>query len=191
VVRSITVLAAVFALIAVSPMTALPQEPIDLAIVTIEYACYPEESSYEIYAEVELASLGDFAPFVTEIAFFLDETLVGAVPYDVSPTLAHPCVALGPPCDGPGRVCWPDTINGQIIEGSCASWMVSGDCACIYLIWKGGIYGPVPPPSTCTATADPYNDVGELDETNNSMTIVMQPSAILGTEWGMIKSLYR
>jgi hypothetical protein len=45
--------------------------------------------------------------------------------------------------------------------------------------------------TSLTATVDPGGDVTEIDEDNNSLTIMAGPSALQGTVWGTVKSLYR
>jgi hypothetical protein len=193
--KCLGVLAAMLVLLGGVPQRACSQDPvIDLAVTNINYTSVSPESA-NVEAEIQLATADSIGSVLTDVRFYLDGIPVGSVVYDVTPTAPGPCELLGPPCEG---YCAPANINGNWTEGFCAQFQKPNIepplyyCVCVYLTLKPMIAGkPTGEPVTCTATVDYDDAVEETDESNNSMTIFVGPTATNGTSWGLLKSLYR
>jgi hypothetical protein len=184
--KHVATLVAVFIFLLALAQGAIAQEPpLDLAITELSYACVSPGVVF-LEAEVQLATIDSIGDIITSVEFYADGASVGAVLYDVTPVLPGLCKdSPYPDCDGS---CEPTAINGTLTTGVCTPFL--GRCACLYLVYKP-YTAAVEEYSSLTATVDPTNDIEELDESNNSMTIMADPSAVQGTVWGTVKALYR
>jgi hypothetical protein len=194
--KSAALMAAVLVLVIGLPVTAHAQEyPLDLAITDINYACLGNDSVY-IEAEVQLAKRGTIPDVVTEVRFYIDGSPVSSVVYDVLAKSEDPCETLPTPCNTEAHICYPAYINDEWVT-TVGCWEIilfdppASFCACMYLVTKPTIVAEPLEPTLCTVTIDPEYHVAEWDEDNNSMTVSLGPSPTRGTQWGMIKSLYR
>ena len=180
-----TVLAALILLLSLA-WVAIAQEPaLDLAITDLTYVCLSPDSIY-LEAEVQLATTDSIGAIVTSVEFYADFDSVGAVLYDVTPVLPGLCKdSPYPDCDGS---CEPADINGTLTTGVCMPFM--GRCACMYFVYKS-YTAAAEDFTSLTATIDPNGEIAEIDEDNNSLTIMAGPSALEGTLWGTLKALYR
>jgi hypothetical protein len=181
---------------------------VDLAVTDLECYCLPG-GGFMLEARVVLATMPPGGPtlapdsvaaILTSVQFYLDGMPVDAVQYDVTVGPSGDCTGMPPDCSG---YCPPLQISGEWIVAECGpwtlryfdpilqEWVVSDVCSCTYPILMVGNSNVSTHPTTATATVDPDNLVPEMDETNNSMTIVVGPSANDATSWGLIKALYR
>lgn len=195
--------------LATFPICAASEESaVDLAVTDLECYCLPG-GGFLLEARVVLATLPPGGPtftadsvaaILTSVQFYLDGVPVDTVQYDVAAGPSGDCTGGAPECSGD---CPPLQINGELIVAACApwtvryfdpilqDWVVADICSCIYPILKVGNSNMATQPSTLTAVVDPDDLVWEVDETNNSMTIMVGPSANDATSWGFIKALYR
>lgn len=136
-------------------------------------------------AEVELGASGAHDGFLVDVGFELDGTFAGSVQIDygsIPGSGGDPlwCENSTPPdCGG---YCPPITVNGDVVTAySCTDWIsMPGSCDCIYLV--------VSPPTEpipyndeiqASATVDYYGTVAESDETNNTMTVAIEPQPVI------------
>lgn len=185
----------IFAFLVGFPPVGFSQEPaLDLAVTDIIYDC-DGDTAY-VSAEIQLAKRDSIDTIITEVNFYRDGEFIGSVPYDVELKVQDPCEVLPPPCNTVGHICLPTVINGHIVTPSCWELILFDPpisiCVCVSLIIKGPIaVAAYAEPVTYNATVDESESVDEWDEANNDMTIVVGPSSISGSRWGLIKSLYR
>jgi hypothetical protein len=179
------------------PNLLLAQEPVlDLAITDLVYTCLPNGNS-RLDAEVQLATADSIGAFAAEVRFIVDGIEVGSGFFEADSKPASSCEQLGPPCSDPINWCIPAIINGEVVEGDCFDVIEidppGGEgCLCIYLDWSpSDEWTPGKQSLVCTAQIDPDDNIKEIVEDNNSMTIIVGPSPARGTVWGTIKSLYR
>ncbi|MFH1219384.1 MAG: hypothetical protein V1694_02910 [Candidatus Eisenbacteria bacterium] len=193
-----TILLTALVVLILLPPCVRSQEPVlDLAITELQCTCLPE-GGVLLEALVGLATVGSIDAIYTDVRFYLDGQPAGSVVYDVAAVSGGECGGTPPDCSG---LCTPTLINGEVIVPDCAVWHIvhylepDGPefdiCACNYFIVKADFEEGGSTGMTATAHVDDSGLVSEMDETNNSMTIFIGPSAVSNSTWGTIKALYR
>jgi hypothetical protein len=167
-------------------LPAMVSADVDLHLVSVNVSY--DGNDLHISAEVGASYHGSHGPFATDVRFYLDTDRVFTDPFDGPDYPIETCEDSAPACDG---ICVPMIINGTVTSGSCVNWLYPNGCSCIYLVLSNEGVQPYGGQATCTAVVDEDNNVQEADETNNSMTVDLQPIAVDMSTWTAIKVLYR
>lgn len=171
-----------------------PPAGIDLEVTDVWVDC--DGDSLQIGATVTLYTCdADQEDVETVIEYLVDAAPFRTAAY-VARDLYQGTCRQQPYTDCPLGTCvpilrWdPVYMVGEVVEGSCGQ--VGWECYCAYPSDES-----IPDKlqyvmqNNVTVTVDPYGDLRELNEMNNSLTVEIGPTANRPSTWGTIKSMYR
>lgn len=168
---------------------AWPGQAQDLDLELYDVGIEVSGAQFRLQPKMRLENAGNLAAHVIRIALYY-----GPILHEEAHSMAeyiqdnHTCFNYNYPNCSSG-LCLDFYSFGGWWDGTCI--VKDLDCRCTYeyhtfLSWD--VYAGQP---TATIVLDPYNEVPELDETNNVMTISLEPVAEDGQTWSTLKTLYR
>jgi hypothetical protein len=167
---------------------AAAQTGVDLSVASIGVDVSGDE--FRIMPQIQLSAIEHYDPVPIEIEIRLDGTLselLSSTAQFIQEN--HTCYNYN----------WPDCGSGQCLDlyaflnnyyGGCHDWQLFR-CACNWVVEPVAQWVPYAGQLQCTVIVDPYFTVQEMDESNNEMTINLQPVQSEGRTWSAVKGLYR
>ncbi len=175
-------------------LTALPSWPVlaqDLDLELTGVGLEVGNGEYRLRPQVAIRNAGNLASHALKIAMFygpiLRQEAASIVDYVQN---HHTC----------WNYSWPNCGQGDCLEiyTFSATWTAECDqsgffftCVCKYDVETYFAWEPFTGEPTVTVMVDPWNEVPEVDEDNNIMTISLEPVQSDTPTWGAVKSLYR
>lgn len=173
--------------LALATVSAAQDLDLELTAVDMEVA----GSDYRLIPRITLTNAGHLASHALKVATYYGPTLVQAASSTITYLQDHhTCWDYSWPNCGNGD-CLDISGFGAFYEGYCRDASLFFFCACSYdvtpyLDWVGWTGEP-----SVTIVVDPDNEVAEADESNNVLTIMLEPVGNDAPSWSQLKALYR
>ena len=176
--------------LAILPVVSSAQTA-DLAMT--DFTAAWDGTTLTLSAQVTVSTHGSFETIDTEVAFYLDSVHIGSVPLLVEPDLIGSCHQDTPPdCGGYCEAIYIDGVRCEPAGCAGLTWPVTGpQCCCLYVIPAKQYLTPYHGESMASGTVDPMGVHAEGDETNNTMSVSLEPIVDEARTWSQVKALYR
>ncbi|MFH1845349.1 MAG: hypothetical protein ABIF77_19365 [bacterium] len=174
--------------IALTTIASAQDPTLDFAITGVEVE--NSKGDFRVIPQVTIASVGSQANHDLSVVLLLGELLVeesrSLIEYIQN---EHTCYNYTWPNCGQGDCL---TIYGwyYTITGICQDWQMFR-CSCVWILWPEFQWVEYTGQLTATVIVDPFDEIAELDEDNNVMTIELAPVTTDEMTWTAVKVLYR
>ncbi len=166
-----------------------PAQDIDLELAAVNLEVGNNE--YRLQPQIRLHNAGNLASHMLKVAFYYGPILrqeIGSMVDYIQNN--HTCWNYSWPNCGSGD-CLDIYTLSAFYEGTCANTGFFYHCACSYEVETYFAWEPYTGEPMVTVVVDPFNEVAEADETNNVMTISLEPVEADGPTFSDLKTLYR
>lgn len=190
--RLIPILAATGAILAGIPAASSAQGDVDLMVTGVQASLVGNDLL--VAAEVTVLDQGYPAPISTTVRYFLDGQPAGSGPFTMLTSLPGTCGMFSPPnCDY--GYCEDKDTNGQPTAAACIQ-MINYDtsmigCGCVYVYLQPSHPVTYHDEMICAVVIDEEDIVAEADESNNTLSISLEPVAERAESWSRIKATFR
>ena len=174
--------------VALAAVAAAQDPTLDFAITGIQVE--NSKGDFRILPSLAISSTGPQADHNLSMILLLD----GFLKEEISSVMDY--VQNNHTCH---NYTWPNCGQGDCLtlygwyytaEGVCLPWQLFR-CACVWFFTPEFDWVGYTGQMTATVIVDPYDEIAELDEDNNEMTIELEPVATEGRTWAAVKVLYR
>ncbi|MBU0741365.1 hypothetical protein KKG45_02020 [bacterium] len=177
--------------LALCTLAVVPAQGQDLDLSVDDVVVEIVGNGYQAAPHIGLANHGNLANHLLQVAIYYGPIMVELLEDGVQYVQNH-------------HTCWnylyPNCGQGECLDivsftayyaGNCQRSALFYFCGCKYTITPYVQWIPYAGQATLTVVVDPYNLVPEVDETNNTMTIDLEPVADETITWTAVKSIYR
>ena len=169
--------------------TAWAQPSLDLSVKCCEIGFSAD--NWRLNATISLTAIEPQAPHDLTVRLMVDgeflESCTTTLSYNPASVFCYDCE--GPDCTG--NSCPRLTgFNCEGVEGVC-NYAAFGGCGCTWNLSLCSCWMLISDQESAVIILDPDDEIAELDETNNMLTVDLTPVSAVHEAWSSIKALYR